>query len=236
MSACVAAVRDDDDACRFWGPRSAILLGDRTVALQTLLSQTSNVMRHYTTFGLTLQAAASQDVEEFLRPLAKSAAGVRPLIRGAGLSGAAKYVPWLIGHMRHPETARLAAEAFSCISGADLSADGLDRPCPAAADAAPTDDPDDGNVSMDEDEGLPWPDADRVEQWWEEHSTRFQSSASYFAGAPLGTDQCIRVLKRGRQRQRMLSSLYLCLLRPGTSQFNTSAPGWRQRRQLAGLV
>ena len=30
--------------------------------------------------------------------------------------------PWLIGHMAKPETARLAGEAFTLITGADLDA------------------------------------------------------------------------------------------------------------------
>jgi hypothetical protein len=46
---------------------------------------------------------------------------------------------------------------------------------------------------------------------------------------------CSDILKNGYQRQRSLAAHHLCLLEPGTPLFNTSAPAWRQQRELARL-
>jgi len=75
----------------------------------------------------------------------------------------------------------------------------------------------------------------RIKAWWAKNSARFQSGRRYFMGAPVTREHCIDVLKNGYQRQRILAAHYLCLLEPGTPLFNTSAPAWRQQRQLAAM-
>jgi uncharacterized protein (TIGR02270 family) len=151
------------------------------------------------------------------------------------VAGDAMYIPWLINQMREDPTARLAGEAFSLITGADLSKLSLDRPQPEGFESGPNDDPDDSNVAMDPDEGLPWPDPDKIEKWWTANASRFHKGTRYFMGAPVTREHCIDVLKNGYQRQRILAAHYLCLLEPGTPLFNTSAPAWRQQRLLARM-
>jgi uncharacterized protein (TIGR02270 family) len=137
--------------------------------------------------------------------------------------------------MRRPLDARLAAEAFSLITGVDMTALNLEGSPPEDFHSGPTDDPDDENVDMDPDDGLPWPDPDKVEKWWTANAHRFQKGVRYFMGAPVTREHCIHVLKTGYQRQRILAAHYLCLLEPGTPLFNTSAPAWRQQRLLARM-
>jgi uncharacterized protein (TIGR02270 family) len=170
-----------------------------------------------------------------LKDLATHTEHLRPLIHGSGIAGDSTYVPWLMNHMRDDKTARVAGEAFSLITGADLSALKLDRPQPETFESGPNDDPDDPNVDMDPDEGLPWPDPDKVEKWWTANASRFHKGSRYFMGAPVTREHCIDVLKNGYQRQRILAAHYLCLLEPGTPLFNTSAPAWRQQRLLARM-
>jgi uncharacterized protein (TIGR02270 family) len=138
--------------------------------------------------------------------------------------------------MRVENTARLAGEAFSLITGADFVQSGLERKQPPEFESGPNDDPDDPDVTMDPDDGLPWPDLQRVEAWWSANASRFQAGTRYFIGAPVTREHCIGVLKTGYQRQRILAAHYLCLLEPGMPLFNTSAPAWRQQRLLATLV
>jgi hypothetical protein len=38
---------------------------------------------------------------------------------------------------------------------------------------------------MDPDEGLPWPDVKKVEQWWAANGNRFQKGQRYFLGQPV---------------------------------------------------
>jgi uncharacterized protein (TIGR02270 family) len=116
-----------------------------------------------------------------------------------------------------------------------LGRSGLEGKRPDGFESGPNDDPDDPNVDMDPDDGLPWPDVQKVEKWWAANGSRFQKGQRYFMGAPIARDHCIDVLKNGYQRQRILAAQYLCLLEPGTPLFNTGAPAWRQQRSLAKM-
>ena len=159
----------------------------------------------------------------------------RWLIEGSGIAGDPQYVPWLINHMNEARTSRLAAEAFSLVTGVDLNASNLDEAAPPDFESGPNDDPNDPNVAMDPDEGLPWPDVAKIAKWWTANERRFITGTRYFMGSPVTREHCINVLKTGYQRQRTLAAHYLCLLNPGTALFNTSAPAWRQQRLLARM-
>jgi uncharacterized protein (TIGR02270 family) len=137
--------------------------------------------------------------------------------------------------MSNDALARAAGEAFSLITGADLARLGLERTPPDDFESGPNDDPNDPDISMDPDDGLPWPDQALVERWWTANAPRFPAGARFFVGTPVTREHCIDVLKNGYQRQRILAAHYLCLLEPGTPLFNTSAPAWRQQRLLAAM-
>ena len=138
--------------------------------------------------------------------------------------------------MATPETARVAAEAFTLITGADFDVLLLWRSRPEDFESGPTDSPRDENVELDPDEGLAWPDPPKVERWWVANAHRFQPGVRYFMGAPVTSEHCLDVLKNGCQPQRVLAAHYLSLLEPGTPLFNTSAPAWRQQRLLAEMT
>jgi len=70
---------------------------------------------------------------------------LRMVIRGSGLIGDPAYVPWLISHMADDKVARLAAEAFSLITGLDLAWLDLERKPPENLETGPNDDPGDTN-------------------------------------------------------------------------------------------
>ena len=236
VSACAAALKDSDQECRFWAAWSLVVLGQRGTGLGALIetAMTPGDNRR-TAFRLALQAMTAGTAHDLLRLLAADAAQLRWLIQGSGIAGDPTYVSWLIDHMREDKTACLAGEAFALLTGADLSREQLDRPQPENFESGPNDDPDDPNVDMDPDEGLPWPDADKIEKWWAANASKFQKGKRYFMGAPVTREHCIDVLKNGYQRQRILAAHYLCLLDPGTTLFNTSAPAWRQQRLLARM-
>lgn len=234
--ALVAAERDDDVDCRFWAAWSSVLLGNRGRALDSLTGLVTESEGHRPrAFRLALQAVSKDDAHALLRRLAGDPSQLRWLIQGSGIAGDPRYVSWLIDHMHDDKAARLAGESFTLITGADLSAVQLDRPQPENFESGPTDNPEDENVDMDPDEGLPWPDPEKIEKWWAANSSRFHKGTRYFMGAPVTREHCIDVLKNGYQRQRILAAHYLCLLHPGTPLFNTSAPAWRQQRLLARM-
>ena len=229
-------VVDGNDECRTWAEWSSVLLGGRGASLEALkqAARPGNPLRHWA-FPLVLQSASTGAAHSLLQELSGQEEQLPWLIKGSGIAGDPAYIGWLIEHMDRPATARLAGEAFTLVTGADLVMQGLDRSAPENVDAGPSDDPDDPNVDMNGDEGLPWPDRQKALRWWNANSHRFQKGVRYFMGAPVTRQHCIDILKNGCQRQRILAAHYLCLLDPGTPLFNTSAPAWRQQRLLAGM-
>ncbi len=233
-AACMAALTDEDAICRFWAARSAVLLGDRDAALAVL-------------HDMALQAGPCQraalqcllklcDIalaHGLLKKLAQDTTNLRLVIEGVGIVGDPYYVPWLIKQMADDKLTRLAGEAFTFITGLDLSYLDLDRKPPGGVDFGPNDNPDDGNVDMDPDDSLPWPDVAKVQEWWNANGSRYPPGTRHFMGEPVNADNCRRVLREGFQRQRIAASFYLSLLQPGTPLFPTSAPAWRQQRWLA---
>jgi uncharacterized protein (TIGR02270 family) len=236
-TAAAVAIADEDPACQFWAAWSAVLLGDKQNALGRLSEVAGSPSPFQArAFQLAIQAMSLGESHALLQPLAQDPASVRRLIRGAGLAGDPKYVPWLIDLMTNDKLARLAGESFSFITGLDLAWLDLERKPPENFESGPNDDPNDPNVEMDEDDGLPWPDQKLIQGWWDANSQRFQPGVRYFMGEPLNRENCLRVLKEGFQRQRIAAALYLSLLNPGTPLFEWRAPAWRQQRLLARMT
>ena len=235
---CAAAIRESDVECAFWGAWSSLLLGDAAAGLPVIKDAgvVSGPHRRRA-FRLTLQAMSVRASHGFLQQFGGDPERLRWLVEGSGIAGDPKYVPWLIDHMANAETARLAGEAFSLITGVDLAERGSAGDIPANFESGPNDDPDDPNVEMDPDEGLPWPDVPKSRELvGRQRAAGSREGMRYFMGAPVTREHCIEVLKNGYQRQRILAAHYLCLLEPGTPLFNTSAPAWRQQRLLAKMT
>jgi len=239
----VRAALDDADVA-VEAARSLCLLGDHQAALPVLqahaLDEAETPDVHGTRLAaltLLLQSAEFDHGQHVLRAAARGANGhlqrERLVIRAIGLLGDVQRVPWLIDRMAEEARARLAGEAFSMITGADLSALGLERSRPDEPPESADADPADDDVALDEDDGLPWPDRERVQRWWETHAATLPAQGRCFAGAPPGVAHCEQVLRRSTQRQRMAAASWLCVLQPGRQLFNCAAPAWRQQRLLA---
>jgi uncharacterized protein (TIGR02270 family) len=237
VSTCAAAMNDEDPDCQFWAAWTAVLLGDRKSALDGLVEIGLTAGSHSTkALRLAFQAMNLRAAHAVLKKLAQQPDQLRTLVRCSGIAGDPTYVPWLMQHMLIPNTARVAGEAFSLITGLDLAYLDLDRKPPEAIEAGPNDDPNDSNVDMDPDDGLPWPDPERITNWWSANGSHFASGTRYFMGAPVTRENCLRVLNEGFQRQRILAAHYLCLMQPGTPLFEWRAPVWRQRSLLATMA
>jgi uncharacterized protein (TIGR02270 family) len=233
----IAAIEDDDPDCQFWAVWAAVMLGDRLRALETLTAVALQPGPYRArAFRLSLQAMSPAAAHGVLKTIATEPDQLRWLIQGSGITGDPAYVPWLINHMAADKTARLAGEAFSLMTGTDLAWLDLERKPPENIEAGPNDDPNDPNVEMDDDDGLPWPDPQRVQRWWDAIANRYQAGERYFMGGPVIPERCVDVLKSGYQRQRGLAAHYLSLLEPGTPLFNTNAPAWRQQKLLAAML
>jgi uncharacterized protein (TIGR02270 family) len=225
----------NDEECTFWGVWADVLRqgrGDAVTALSRFALEGPHSQR---ALQLALQASNVHEAGRLLKAFPGEPRHQLWRIQSVGVVGMTDHIPWLISLMRDDTTARRAGEAFSLITRADLALMDLERRPPEYLELGPNDDPDDPNVDTDHDDGLPWPDTKKVEEWWAKNSSRFQKGTRYFMGQPVTREHCIDVLKTGYQRQRILAAHYLCLLEPGTPLFNTSAPAWRQQRLLATM-
>lgn len=252
LAACTA----EDEAQRFWAARSALLLGDRSAAALAVLnglaegsSARSDAAAEWLLKVVEVDAARQhlRECSRLWSERAKVAGPVEPagaaarrrLIRRCGVAGDAFFIPWLIGQMQDLLVSRLAGEAFTLITGADLARLDLERKPPEGASdgrfGGPNEDPDDDNIALDEDESLPWPDPERVQGWWQANQARFPMGRRVFMGEAPSPTQSLNVLREGGQRQRIAAAQWLCLLAPGTKIFQTAAPAWRQQRWLAEM-
>jgi uncharacterized protein (TIGR02270 family) len=236
MPLCESGREDDDQTSRFWAAWAAVMLGSRGGALETVVKEgLAPGPNRARALRLALQAMSVPAAHGALQGVAGDPTALRWLIQGSGVTGDPGYAIWLIGHMANDQYARLAGEAFSLITGTDLAALDLERKPPEDFESVPNNNPDDANVDMDPDDGLPWPHPEKIKAWWAKNCGRFQPGTRYFMGQPVTREHCIEVLKNGYQRQRILAAHYLCLLDPGTPLFNTSAPAWRQQKLLAAM-
>lgn len=240
MLADLAEVMTHADAGeRSWASWSAMLLGDprgRDVALADgvaggAFSAATELFLRSADLGVVHRA-----LRQWSSAVSEPTARQRWLLRGIGIAGDPRYVPWVIDLMSSDDVARAAGEAFMSITGADLVALGLVREAPSGLESGPSDDPDDGRVGMDEDDGLPWPDANKVKAWWQASAEAFPEGSRYMAGQPPTRLHCLHVLRTGPQRLREAAAEHLCLLSTGTPLFNVAAPAWRQIRLLAATL
>jgi uncharacterized protein (TIGR02270 family) len=235
LPACLKELTDEQVDCRFWAAWAAILLGDRREALRVLLELATvggGAIKDQALMSYLLVADIRAGHALLQTHASGAAKEMRLLVRGAGIVGDPSYVPWLIKQMDYPEITRLAGESFSVITGLDLSSLQLERSPPEGLDFNPNEQPENEDVVMNPDDGLPWPDAEKVHTWWAANADRFESGVRHFVGAPLTAINCRQVLRVGYQRQRIAAALHLSLLQPGTVLFPIAAPAWRQRRSL----
>jgi uncharacterized protein (TIGR02270 family) len=214
-----AAIGADDEGVRFWAIWSSLLLGlDRTADLKPYVLTANPWQRH--AVQLAFRVLAPETAKEWIDELAQNATHVRHVLKAIMTLGDPDAMPWLIEAMQKPLLARLAGEAFSTLTGCDLTLEGLAvaRP-PASIDPLDDQDPD---VIL-EDDKLPWPDPDVVADTWKRAASHYRPGERYFLGQPIAHEHLHRVLKGGYQRQRHAAALEMALRHPGLPLPNTCA-------------
>ncbi|HOT83215.1 MAG TPA: TIGR02270 family protein [Candidatus Defluviicoccus seviourii] len=225
---------DDDPGCRFSAASAAVLLGDRGQGLAQLFTIAADLASPWQAPALQLapRLLTSPAAQAWFRDLSAAPAWLRLLITAIGVHGDASYVPWLIERMQTPELARLAGEAFSMITGADLAYDDLETDRPEGFESGPTENPEDEAVALDPDEDLSWPAPELIARWWQAHAARFADPQRYLCGQPVTEAHCRDVLSTGFQRQRRAAALELALMRADRPLFECRAPAFRQQAAL----
>ncbi len=226
-------LRSAEPGCRFWAAWSIALVAGYSGAVD-VLQQFSAEPGPYRDRALQLAVRRLnlQSASQWLQRIAPADGGDRMAVIGAGATGDPDQIPWLMEQMATPELARVAGEAFSLITGADLAYEDLDRKKPEGFTAGPSEDPADDDVAMDADERLPWPDVARISAWLAKRPGEFRPGQRHLLGKPITPEWCERVLRIGKQRQRAAAAIELAILRPGSVLFEVRAPGFRQQKLL----
>ncbi|WPH21126.1 TIGR02270 family protein [Variovorax paradoxus] len=233
LQVCLARLAHASPDEQFEAACATLALGDREASVSHLFRIAK--ARHpnqAAALALLLKVLSPELGNSVLESFAQDGEQTRLLVRAVGAAGDPYYLPWLVRQMNDPALARLAGESLTLIVGLDLGSAGMESLPPAEFEPGPNDDPEDDNVAMDEDEGLPWPDLEKVAAWLHLNGHRFPARTRCFMGEPLSVPHCVRVLRHGHQRQRIAAAQYLCLLQPGTKLFPTSARARRQQRWL----
>lgn len=236
LADCAAGLKDESGPARLSCAQALLWLGDSSAAhpvLHEMALQADELA--LPALRCLLLSSSLGTARDFVRKLAGTGAPLRTLICAAAWAGDVQVVPWVIRHMADDKHARLAGEAFSFLTGADLALLDLERKPPEKVDGGPTDDPHDENVQLDEDESLPWPDIARVQAWWDANAARFPTGVRCFAGAVPDLAHCVHVLTEHPQRRRSAAAVLMRQMRPDSVLFNCAAPTRRQQRLLAEM-
>lgn len=119
-------------------------------------------------------------------------------------------VPW----MRQPEVAKLAAEAFSAITGLVVEGDLELGDAAQEPDSLPPLEEEDLDAELvpGPESELPTPDAARVESWWKSNRQNFNEGTRYLSGKPFTADVfCEELLALASMRRRRWMALELAI-------------------------
>lgn len=223
-------LNDASESVRFWAAWSAVRLGEHhySAALGPLRaaieggSPYSDRAAHILFRVLPISEAHALRLQ-----LASGGNTLRAAILAAGAIGDPSAIPWLIEQMDNPTAARIAGNAFSLLTGADLHYLDLDRDPPALDDLD-----DEALFAPDPDSELPWPDSTAVARWWFKQ-TSYVPGVRYLLGEPISDRSLREALAFGKQDQRVAAALELALRHPGQPLFETRE---RAPRQLVKVV
>ncbi|KAA5840835.1 TIGR02270 family protein [Pseudomonas chlororaphis] len=229
MPAIRAHRQHQEAAPRFWANWATAQMGDEEALepLRQFAEQPGEFQ--YRALCVWLAWQKREHSIAWIRQLMQNPGQRRIGIQAVGLLGDPVSVPWLIQQMSDLPHARVAGEAFSLMTGADLALLDLELQDLPDFDAGPNDDPEDSNVVMDPDENLPWPDPRLIAAWWQAHAGDFQAGVGYVLGLQQSESSYRQALVRGQQRQRIAAACGIARLRPTEVLFPTSAPAWRQK-------
>ncbi|TYK64486.1 TIGR02270 family protein [Colwellia echini] len=235
LYACANLVQNqlghESPAVIFWANWSLIMLGEHTrvLALYDAIKEESPIqfLALQTVFKILPVDKARSLISEY----STQPDLLRTMIRSIGILGDPHAIPWLLERMNNFETAKLAGESFTLITGIDLERFELVIDEPEIDQQLPNDDEADQNVALDEDENLPFPDVNKVNHTWLRYRDRYKVGSRYIMGievnqnTPAVVTKLNNILKQSSQRQRHSIALTLTLLNAQSPYINTKAKG-----------
>ena len=138
-------------------------------------------------------------------------------------------------YLEVPQVARLAAEAFSAMTGLRMEGTYALPPGERPEGAPP---PPEEQESLDADlvpgpeEELPWPHVAAVKDWWAQNQTRFANGTRYLLGQPFSGPVLLEALESCPMRRRHVLARELAIRTRGQHVIPTRAFTHRQREAL----
>ena len=220
-----------EEETRATAATAALLLGSSLAfdPVKRLASDPESTFAEHTAATLfrTLQPHEAPPIH---RELFGRRSASRASLKAAAAAGVSELVPVMLTHIECPSLARVAAQAFSTVTGAHLDDRCVCGLVPDERGAGPTEDPADERTELDPDEGMPWPNPLEVDRWWHAHAPGFNPVTRYLEGAVARADALAQIVRTGRQVSRAAAAELLAL--EGSPFFDVSAPAFRQRHRL----
>ncbi|WP_157822481.1 TIGR02270 family protein [Psychromonas sp. Urea-02u-13] len=228
-NALLPLAEHEDIDVKFWANWSIVMLGEHKYAanLQAYLlsdSPFSSIAQQVIFKVLPIDKARL-----LISDFATQPERLREVIQASGLIGDPHTVPWIIDKMNNFDTAKVAGEAFTLITGIDLDRYELSIEPPEDIAAVPNDEHANSNVDLDEDENLPFPNVSKINHTWLHYRARYKAGSRYIMGIevnqnnPATVAKLTSMLKQAGQRQRASIALTLALLDPQSSFVNVKA-------------
>ncbi len=172
---------------------------------------------------IAMRAFDLDTAKAWCRSLLNQPDKVRLGVIGAGIIGDPEFVDTLIQLMHDEKFARIAAESFSLITGADLEKEGLAGKPPKDLSPPPSDDPDLDDVAPDPDENLVWPILESIEKRWEKQRQEIRMRIRHFRGKQIVPESLESCLTGEFHFHRAFAALELAVAEPNQSLFEVRA-------------
>lgn len=195
----------EDTTVVYWANWASALLGDAAGlrGLQKFLLTASPFQNP--AIDIVLRASPIAEAREWINLLAQSPDNARQVIRATAALGDPHALPWLVNQTRVPQVARVAGEAFTTISGVDLTVAAL----------ALREESSDADADVhDEDLHLPVPDPEKITQLLPGLKTKLGGGYRCLLGNPVEDKHLQSVFASCHQRHRKSAALELALRRP----------------------
>ncbi|TVZ38894.1 uncharacterized protein (TIGR02270 family) [Alteromonadaceae bacterium 2753L.S.0a.02] len=213
------ALSSESKVARFWAIWSLILLGQKQYAVHLEEFVFANTPQSLKAVALAFRVLPLETAKSWISRLSHSEENLRLIIKAISILGDPQALPWLLDIMKNPRHARLAGEAFSCITGVNLETNELSLELPNIEELEQEMAPDE----IDEDENLPWPSIEKLVAIWEKYGRGFTQGTRYFLGKPINDEILKNTVLHGYQRSRHAAALELALRNPSQMLVNTEA-------------
>ena len=229
------ALGDADPTVRNAAVESGVFLGSRAATSRCRELARTQAPGSGPLLLVTALVGSAHDQELVVAALANKDLR-RSALFALGFSGTRQAADACVQAMDEEDDAKLAAEAFSAITGLDLEAERLTEPEPASPDEPIPFEREDLDACLvpEAEELLPRPHVDGIKSWWGSNRARFDGGARYMGGVPASPRGLQNFLEHGGMRRRHAVAFELAVLTRGQTDVSTRAFTAVQRLQLAG--